>query len=701
MMRLAALLMGVTLAATLREQTEMNPIRRVVNILQKMQEEIKTEGEKDQEMAEAFQCYCRNGAGKLSKAVDEEMAAAKEQAAAADEKSARVEQLKQEVKQHKKDRADAKANIEKATTIRNKEKKEFQKNSGDQDANVKAITKAVKVLEGGMGFMQVSKVAISEIQRSVDVSNALSDVERSTITAFLSSPYGDYQASSGEIVGILKAMGDEGLKDYNAMVEAEENAQKNYVELVKAKEEEIEAATVAIEKKSVRAGELAVEATEAKNAAENAANEAESNRKFAANLEENCKKEKEAFDVRQKERNQEALAVSEAVKILSDDDALDIFKKTMKSPATPPGGAGASFMQTETRPEESQRRKAIALVQGVAAISQKPGRLSLLSYMLRVGKVDFSKVVKMIDEMVAVLGQEQKDDDDQLNFCSSEFDSAADEKRTLERNIKDLNAQIETLESSMVTLKEEMATIKQEMEDSAEQAKEATKLRKEENAQFKEDEIMMTAAKQLIEKAKNRLMKFYNPAMYKPPPQRELTEEERIAQNMGEVIPTEAPQMIAGTNIPLNLQQKVDIGDAPEVGSYEKKSGKSGGVTGLMDMLVKELDAEFQTMQHDEKVAQRDYEQLMEDTKTQAQENTKSLTQKENQFGEAETTCNEAKTSRGDNNAQLEAVNEKVASLHKECDFLTENFDFRKTARTKEIEGLKNAKSVLAGADYA
>ena len=34
------------------------------------------------------------------------------------------------------------------------------------------------------------------------------------------------------------------------------------------------------------------------------------------------------------------------------------------------------------------------------------------------GKVDFSKVIKMIDDMVALLGKEQKDDATHQKFCT-------------------------------------------------------------------------------------------------------------------------------------------------------------------------------------------------------------------------------------------------------------------------------------------
>ena len=46
----------------------------------------------------------------------------------------------------------------------------------------------------------------------------------------------------------------------------------------------------------------------------------------------------------------------------------------------------------------------------------------------------------------------------------------------------------------------------------------------------------------MIEKAKNKLYKFHNKVLYKPPPKREMTEEERIASNLGEEVDTFVPE---------------------------------------------------------------------------------------------------------------------------------------------------------------
>jgi len=44
---------------------------------------------------------------------------------------------------------------------------------------------------------------------------------------------------------------------------------------------------------------------------------------------------------------------------------------------------------------------------------------------------------------------------------------------------------------------------------------------------------------------------------------------------------------------------------------------------------------------------------------------------------------------------------ESLKDIHLDCDWLLQNFDTRKEARTGEIDALKKAKAVLSGADYS
>merc|ERR1719160_649770 len=134
--------------------------------------------------------------------------------------------------------------------------------------------------------------------------------------------------------------------------------------------------------------------------------------------------------------------------------------------------------------------------------------------------------------------------------------------------------------------------------------------------------------------------KFYNPKLYKPPPKRELTEEERITLNMGGTLaPTAAPGGIAGTGVTVLTQNKNKDAPPPPpetFGAYSKKSEESGGVIAMMDMLVKDLEKEMTIAETDEKDAQADYEKMMSDSAAKRATDSKELATKTSAKAETE-----------------------------------------------------------------
>merc|ERR1719460_2442321 len=142
-------------------------------------------------------------------------------------------------------------------------------------------------------------------------------------------------------MGILKAMKDEMDKDLNGAISAEDAAAAGFEELAAAKKSEIAASSEAIESKTVRSGELAVSTTTTADDIEDTTAEMKETEAFVANLASTCATKKKEWAERQSMRAEEISAVSEAIKILNDDDALDLFKKTLSLSQTSP-----VFMQT-------------------------------------------------------------------------------------------------------------------------------------------------------------------------------------------------------------------------------------------------------------------------------------------------------------------------------------------------------------------
>merc|ERR1719183_2319129 len=542
-------------------------------------------------------------------------------------------QLEADIKAHQADRAEAKEALAKATALREKEAAVYDKESGDFKTNIAAMGKAIDAISGGMGGAFLQTAAASSVRR-ICIDADISSADRDQVMAFLSNGNGfGYTPASGQIVGILKQMEETMEADLAGITKTEQDAIANFDALVASKEKQIQANTKAIEQKIERVGNLGVEIETMKADLSDTAQAMIEDKKFLADLDNQCKTKKEEWEVRSKTRTEELLCLADTIKMLNDDDALELFKKTL------PGSA--AFLQT-TQAASSQMRK-----QALSALSRgnhKDFHLDLISMALRGKKFSFDKVIAMVDDMVALLAKEQADDDSKKEMCEMQLDKAEDDLKVLETTVSDLEKSMEEGKEEIATLTDEIAALTKGLEELDKSVKEAMETRKEENEDYTTTMASNTAAKELIEFAKNRMQKFYNPSLYKAPPKRELSEEERITLNMGGTLaPTAAPGGIAGTGIGFMqiTAHKQVTSEAPPPppetwGAYSKKSEESNGVMTMMDMLVAVLDKEMQEMEVEEKDAQAEYEQFTKEAAAKRVTDSKSITDKEGAKADAE-----------------------------------------------------------------
>merc|ERR1719316_1685786 len=402
------------------------------------------------------------------------------------------------------------------------------------------MKKATAAISKGMGgaFLQTSTASVV---KQLSITMEMSSIDRELITAFLTQGQGNgYAPASGQIVGILKQMTDTMEKDLADATAAEEAAIKDFKGLVAAKTKEINALTKEVETKTAQIGELGVQLVTQKEDLDDTSKSLVEDEQFLKDLETDCATKDEEWAARQKIRAEEVLAIADTIKILNDDDALELFKKTLPAP---------SLLQVSAT-GKAVKSQALALLETSRHAKNGDFRLNLISLALKGKKVSFDKVLAMVDDMVALLKKEQVDDDDKKAYCEKLIDQTEDKVKELELSISDLTKAITDAKETIATLAEEIKALEDGIKALDKQVAEATEQRKEEHAESVETLTNDNAAKDLIGIAKNRMNKFYNPKMYKAPPKRELSEEERITVNMGGTLaPTAAPGGIAGTGV--------------------------------------------------------------------------------------------------------------------------------------------------------
>merc|ERR1719199_1670067 len=146
----------------------------------------------------------------------------------------------------------------------------------------------------------------------------MSGYARETLTAFLSSSAG-YAPASGEILGILRQLQEDMEKELAEITENENGAIAEFEGLVAAKEKEIAAATAAIEDKTQRAGETAVQIVSLQNDLQDAKDELGADEAFLMELKKSCKTKAAEYEERKTMRAQELQDQGRGVRGAQDD----------------------------------------------------------------------------------------------------------------------------------------------------------------------------------------------------------------------------------------------------------------------------------------------------------------------------------------------------------------------------------------------
>merc|ERR1719238_2049189 len=283
------------------------------------------------------------------------------------------------------------------------------------------------------------------------------------------------------------------------------------------------------------------------------------------------------------------------------------------------------------------------MIQGAAQMYRNQP-LSLLAYSMRVqmklkGKANgsFDQILGMIDNMVKILAAEQGEDDKHKEYCEAEFDKAGDDEKAAKDKMAGEDATITEVTDSIATLASDVATLTESIKELDKSVATATAQRKAEHAEYTTNAALNEAALQLLEKAKQRLNKFYNPTLYKAPPKKELSMEDSLYVKAGR-------EEFAGF-VQIRAHSRVAQPQAPETfsGIQQPKREKSTGVIALMDMMQSDLKSDMADAEADEKMAQKEYEELMNDSAATRSQSAKSITDKEASKAQLATKLEETK----------------------------------------------------------
>merc|ERR1719456_191139 len=255
------------------------------------------------------------------------------------------------------------------------------------------------------------------------------------------------------------------------------------------------------------------------------------------------------------------------------------------------------FLQMRMRTRRvSGRRTLASKALRAAALKFKNPELSMLA--TRVELDAFTKVKKMIDEMITKLKIQQEDEVKKKDWCDSEFQENTMETMKKEDLKEDQTVKIEDLSTAIKTLTEEIETAKAQIQQMQIDMQRAGEQRIKENKEFQATVADQVATQEILAKALDKLANFYDKLF--------LVQVGRHSHRAVQA------------NEDANEHHKKQAPPVPQM-EYKPSAG-GGGVMSMIEKLIydaKELEADSKKSESESQVA---YETFIADTNLSVKE---------------------------------------------------------------------------------
>jgi hypothetical protein len=646
-------------SALLRDDSaKEHPVTKIVNMLKKMQTTLTEEQAKDDEINEKMSCYCETNDKEKNAAVEAALRAIDELTVTIEEKSAEAAKLATEIEQLVAEMEAAAQAIATATKMREEEHDAFSAEEKELLETIQALTEALGVLG------KHNEPALAQVAAHLKAHN-FQHLEgmKQRVISMLQQPenYKSYNARSGEIYGILKTMKEEFEESLAKTQKEEAEAQQRFEELIAEKKAGIEKARERKNTKVTEKSDAEVALVNAKHDLKNVREGLSADQKFLVDLKLKCSSSDKEYAARSQERQEELVAVGEALTILTGDEARDLFGSTL----------GFLQVKSKTLKRDDQKRSSLVAVLKKGAKKSKSVQLSLLAQKAQLDA--FVKVKEAIDQMMTELEQQQKDEVTHKRWCDGELRDNSVTTKEKEWEEEDLSKSINVLADTIETLDGDIAALEEAIAEEKRQVKHASEDRAAANKEFQQTVADQRATVVILNKVLKRLQDVYAPGA--------KTEKAKALLQRKAMVLFGAPEEPAGFG-----------------GDYKKQS--SGGVLGLIEMTIADAQRLEKETLAAEQVQQSDYEALVKDASAQINADSESITAKKGEKATAEVSKTEAEASYEGVTTDLANLASYKDSLHASCDFVLKNFDLRQKARSDEMAALEDAKAILSGADF-
>jgi len=675
--------------------TDAHPVKHVIPLIIKLKAGIEEDGKKEQKSFDKHQCWCEKTMERKAKAIADAKDSIESLQKLIFKLEGEIGSHIAQIDQLKKDIAANLASQKEATEIRDKEFADFDTEKTENEQCVGALESAIGVLTGaGTGKKKEGLLAVKDkllsvatevrwimqkpvawkstspadmamIHNFVENPEALKPVTRKngmSAAQLRNNPFGDYAPQSTQIQGILKGMYDAFTTDLEKDNVEEAEKQKAYEDFMKTKKAEQKTLELTLDKQEDAKAKKTKQLADSKTDRDDTKEQLAADEAFFEDTKTSCQNVASVWSERSRLRTEELQGIITAIKILQEaDDTFAVSSKFLQVKQV------HSHKGSNTAPKQAFQK-----LRNLAARYKSFG-LAQIAAQMRIGG-HFDKVILMIDHMIEVIRKEEAEDIAHRDRCQNAEGKNANDMEDIKAAQAKTEEKIGRLEDKEKEIKSKIDELESEMKDTKKKMEERLKLRNGEREDFEEALKVDQEAIDAVNQAITALMKFYKK-----------------------------------NKIPLNLAQEdpgpkytVDPDKAPELewagqDSYGGRKEESTGIITILSMIVEDYKKEMKTGRIEDAEAQEDYEKdraAMEEVLHALKE---SHATKVNELAETQDALRDAKAFMDQKDGEMDDEKGMKKTLTKDCNWLRTHFKSRRSKRKDELDGLAEAKNILAG----
>jgi len=684
----AALLVVCTPGAS-ATRLSVSPVQKVLTLLDNLEAKIVKDGEAEQKAYVAYVDWCQNGAKekeyeiKTAKASIEDLGATIEKAKSdIVALSSKVEDLGASISAND---ADLKA----ATTIREKELKEFVATQKELDDAINTLERAINILErrmhgSAMLQAQVSRRDIRQVVRTLSTivdAAALSIHDKQKLLGLVQSSDEEdddddafgapmpevYKSRSESITDVLEDLKQKAVAQLQDVRREEMNAKHNFELMRQSLQDQLK-----VDNKDIGVTKgMMQEATETKAEAvgefQVTQKDLEDAQAFLKDTKRDCMTRASDHETSVRNRAEELKAIKGAKKAISENlgGAASLVYNSTSFLQVHGSELESSSSHLQTRADLANFEvvnlvRKLAREQKSTTLAQLAGRISAI---MREGATSggdpFAKVKAMISDMIERLLRDAGEEANHKEYCDKEMAGTKQKMGELKYEIQKHSAKIDKSSSRSIELKDEVATLAGEIADITRSQSEADSLRKAEHAMYVQAKADLEQGLEGVRMALKMLREYY----------------------------ASAPDAGASSLVQQPAQ--------PEL--HSMASGVASTIIGMLEVVESDLGRGLASAEMSEEAAATTYERLGMDNRVSKAIKEKDVKYKTKEAASLDKSASELASDRDGLQTELDAVLQYSVSIRGTCEARPETFEDRKNRREAEIAGLQQALQILDG----